>query len=112
MTAPSRMRRFSWIAAPMVWWALHFVSVYSLQGLVCARGWSEPAGIAVIALLTLAAWSAVAWNGLHGRRVLQVADDEPHGTRFAARLVTWLSVLSAVAITFTVLPVLLLPPCR
>lgn len=112
MTSGSRPRRFSWIAAPMVWWALHFVAVYSLQGLVCARGWSEPAGIAGIAGLTLAAWAAVAWSGLHGRRVLAAADDDARGTRFAARLVAWLSVLSAVAIAFTVVPVLLLAPCR
>ncbi|TDK23348.1 hypothetical protein E2F46_10505 [Luteimonas aestuarii] len=112
MTGTSRPRRFSWIAAPMVWWALHFVAVYSLQGLVCARGWSQPAGIAGITGLTLVAWAVVAWSGVHGRRVLDAAADDPRGTRFAARLVVWLSVLSAVAIAFTVLPVLLLPPCR
>jgi amino acid permease len=112
MTTASRPRRFSWIAAPMLWWALHFVAVYSLQGLVCARGWSEPAGLAGIALLTLLAWAAVAWTGLHARRVLRHAGDDPRGTRFAARLATWLSVLSAVAIAYTVLPVVLLAPCK
>jgi hypothetical protein len=112
MNAGLRRSRFGWIAAPMVPWALHFVAVYSLQGLVCARGWSQPAGVAGMIALTLLAWGVVAWLGVRGRRVLAGADDGPHGTRFAARLVVLLSVLSAVAVAFTVLPVLLLAPCQ
>lgn len=112
MSAGLHRSRFGWIAAPMVPWALHFVAIYSLQGLVCARGWNQPAGMAGMIALTLLAWGVVAWLGVRGRRALDGADDGPRGTRFAARLVVLLSVLSAVAIGFTALPVLLLAPCE
>ncbi|QDH71124.1 hypothetical protein [Marilutibacter alkalisoli] len=107
-----RRSRFGWIAAPMLPWALHFVAIYSLQGLVCARGWNQVGGVVGMLALTVLAWGATAWLGALGRRALAAAADDPGATRFAARLVVWLSLLSAVAILFTALPVVLLAPCE
>lgn len=112
MATTSRPRRFSWIALPLVPWAVHFVAIYSLQGLVCARGWSQAAGQAGMVALTLLAFVAIAWIGLHAWRALHAEDADDDGRRFAARVALLLSALSMVAVAFTALPLLLLAPCQ
>ena len=111
MTRSRRPRRLLWIASPFAIWALHFVLVYSIQGLVCARGWAVAAAWAGMALVTLPAFVAVAWLGLRARRRAQAADVAGE-KRFAARLVAMLSLLAALAMVFTILPALLLNPCE
>ena len=101
----------SWIASPFVVWGLHFVAVYSIQGLVCGRGWTAGAAWLGIGLSTLPAFAAVAWLGLDARRRTRDAA-APGEQRFAAKLVAMLSLLSLVAMVFTILPVTLLHPCE
>lgn len=112
MATPSRPRRLSWIALPLLPWALHFVAIYSLQGLVCARGWSQPAGMGGMVVLTLMAFAAIAWIGVRAWRVVRTRDAGQHGHLFAARVALLLSALSMVAVAFTAMPLLLLAPCE
>ena len=111
MSGLSRPRRLSWIASPFLAWGLHFFVVYSLQGLVCGRGWSPASAWWGMGALTVAAFATVAWIGLRARRVVAAAGDDA-GRRFTARMVAMLCVLALVAMGFTVLPALLLHPCE
>ena len=114
--------RLTGIAAPMLLWALHLVVVYSLQGVTCAEGLAltRHAGLTVLAwsvlALTAVTFALLAWLGRRARRGWQ-----PHTRplRARARRATplrrgasgALCVLSAVAVLFTTIPVLLLPGC-
>lgn len=111
------------IAAPMAVWALHLVVLYSLQGLACAEGWNRArlAGLEPLTwcalVLGLAAFAALARLGLHAWRGWHAAHaDRAHPAaaarrRFGAAVTGALCVLSAVAVLFTTIPVLLLPGC-
>jgi len=103
--------RLSWIASPFVVWALHFVAVYSIQGLACGRGWPVVGAWLGMGLATVPAFAAVAWIGLHARREL-LAPEVPGEKRFAAKVVAMLSLLALMAMTFTSLPMLQLQPCE
>lgn len=94
----------------MAAWGLHFAAVYSLQGLGCTRGWSDVATRVAMGVATVLALAAVGWIGLRAWRRLR----EPGRAdgAFAARLVAILSLLAAVAIGFTALPMFLLLPCE
>lgn len=111
MTRSRRPRRLSWIASPFVVWGLHFVAVYSIQGLVCGRGWPAAWAWAGMAAATLPAFAAVGWIGLRARRMARAAE-AAGDKRFAARLVAMLSLLALLAMVFTIVPVLLLHPCE
>lgn len=112
MTKTMRPRRFTWLALPLLPWAIHFVAIYSLQGLVCARGWSQPAGVAGMVGLTIIALVAIAWIGTHAWRALRRLGRDEHGRRFTMQVASMLSVLSWVAVLFTAMPLLWLPPCE
>jgi len=111
MSPSRRPRRLVWIASPFAIWVLHFVLVYSIQGLVCARGWPLSVAWLGMALVTLPAFAAVAWLGLDARRRAASADAAGE-KRFAARLVAMLALLALLAMMFTIVPVLLLNPCE
>lgn len=110
MTGRGGRLRFSTIAAPLLPWAVHFVAVYSLQGLVCARGWSQLAGQAGMAGLTAAAMGLVAWMAIRARRQMRGAT-APDAV-FAARVALYVCGLSFVAVLFTATPLWMLAPCR
>ncbi|MDH5833608.1 hypothetical protein [Luteimonas kalidii] len=95
----------------MLAWGLHFAAVYSLQGLGCARGWGDAATRLAMGVATALALAAVGWIGLHAWRRLRAHAARADGA-FAARLVAILSLLAAVAIGFTALPMFLLLPCE
>ena len=105
--------RLAGIAMPMLVWALHFVAVYSLQGLACAGHASRPAAIAAMLGLTVLAWLAIAWLGLRALRARREAGNDAHGRlrRFATTVTALLAPLAAMAVLFTAMPILLLPPC-
>lgn len=111
MSAPRRQWRLTWIASPFVVWGLHFVAVYSIQGLACGRAWPVAGAWLSMGLATAPAFAAVAWIGLHARREL-LAPQQPGARRFAARVVAMLSLLALLAMVFTSLPMLLLQPCE
>lgn len=95
----------------MLAWGLHFAAAYSLQGLGCARGWGDGPTRAAMAAATALALAAVAWIGMRAWRRVRASGGRADGT-FAARVVAILSLLAAVAIGFTALPMFLLLPCE
>ncbi|ADV27256.1 membrane protein, putative accessory subunit of cytochrome c oxidase [Pseudoxanthomonas suwonensis 11-1] len=102
------------IAAPMAVWALHFVVLYSLQGLTCGEGWNPRSSFWAMVALTIPALAVIAWLGLRALRTARAAaSGEPAArrARFAAQATGLCAVLAAVAVLFTVVPVLLLPVC-
>lgn len=115
--------RLTGIAAPLAVWALHFVVVYSLQGVACGEhvlrqrvAGAELASWLLIAL-TLLAYAGIAalgvgaWRAWHPLHRLPQPDDTARRRRFAAAVTGLSAVLAAIAVTFTALPVLMLPPC-
>jgi hypothetical protein len=123
MSNPISSYRLTGIAAPMAIWAAHLLAVYSLQGVACAEGLDRLrfAGTEALAWwltgLTVLALGALAWLGVRAWRDWRTArpgSDLPARSarrRFAAALTGALSVMAAVAVWFTTIPVLLLPGC-
>lgn len=117
MSGPFAPDRLAGACAPLLVWALHFVTVYSVQGLFCASrvddtGWlnGTPVSTALIAL-TLAVLAWVVWLGWRAQRVRHtVAADTRAG--FIAGTTRLTSVLAVIAILFTAAPLLLLTPCE
>lgn len=124
MTGPLSPYRLTGIGAPMAVWAVHLVSVYSLQGVACAEGLDRARfagielpswwmlGLTAVALALLAWFARRAWRGWHAARADGLASPRVAARRrFAAGVSGALCVLAAVAVVFTTLPVLLLPGC-
>src|SRR5690606_36830620 len=109
MSGLSRPRRLSWIASPFLAWGLHFFVVYSLQALVCGRGWSPASAGWASGSPTVAAFAPVGWCGLRARRMVAAAGGDA-GRRLTARMVAMLCGLALVPMGFTVLPAVLLHP--
>ncbi len=123
--------RLTGMAAPMLLWALHFVLVYSLQGLACVEGWQHVrlAGLAVVTwwllgvtLAILAAQVALGVRALRAwgkarRELERRGPGQGHGRlpaphrRFTAAATSALALLAVVATGFTAIPILLLPTC-
>ena len=111
------------IGAPMAVWAAHLVVIYSLQGLACAEGVNRGrhAGLEPLTwwalALAVAAFAILAWLGLRALRGWRAAHADRSAPalaarrRFGAAVTGALCVLSAVAVLFTTIPVLLLPGC-
>jgi len=100
------------LAGPLVW-AGHFLFVYALNGVRCARPGMEEywLGIAVaswaIGLAGVLALAAIGWFHRHLRARLPASGD----ARFLRSVAGGLSLLSAVAVIWQTLPVLLVPAC-
>jgi hypothetical protein len=104
--------------AGLLIWSLHFGAIYVFQALACARGFAsrEVAGVGIVtafiaaatllALLATAAVIATGWR-TPGPGVELTEHDE-----FLRRLTILVAGLSAVAIVWQALPVLMMPPCR
>lgn len=123
--------RLTGMATPLALWAFHFVAVYMMQGLACGAGWQRHrvAGLEMVSwwllLATLVAWAAIVWMGVRGWRCQRLAafevraangSDRPVAAtarrrRFMAVLTTLTAVIAFIAVLFTALPVVLLPPC-
>ena len=123
-------RRLTGMAVPMLAWATHFVVVYSVQGVACARdALTAPVAGAMpvtwwFALSTLAALAVIAWQGRRAWRGWRgaVARQEAEAGaetddaglrrgRFACAVTGILAALAAVATAFTAIPILLLTTC-
>ena len=115
--------RLTGIAAPWAVWAVHFVTVYSLQGVVCAEEVlrRDVAGVEIaawiLAAIGIVAVAATVWLGVRGLRAWRHArrDVQPdvatRRERFASAITALSGLLASIAITFTTIPVLMLPPC-
>ena len=55
------------MSAGIAVWALHFMAIYGVTALACARGWPREPAVAV-AWVSLAAVAALAWVLLHNWR--------------------------------------------
>mgnify|MGYP000938023802 FL=1 len=111
------------MSLPLVVWALHFVVVYSLQGLACARAlWRAP--VAGLETMTWVLWAltvlALGVIGLFGARALRawrIAGAQTDGRtetsrlRFLTALSALVALIAAIGVAFTALPVALLPTC-
>ncbi len=118
-------QRLTGMAVPMLAWATHFVVVYSVQGVACARdALATPVAGATpaawwFALSTLAALAVIGWQGLRAWRcwrgaVVAGSDVDDTGVRrrrFACAVTAILCALAAVATVFTAIPILLLTTC-
>lgn len=100
------------LAGPLIW-AAHFMFVYAVNGLLCARpgfaatwlGGSISSWIIVIASLIAVAGMSLAYLRVRTRPP-QVNDPA-----FVVWLAGALSALSAIAVIWETLPALLVPPC-
>lgn len=120
MSLPVGLTRMS---MPLVVWALHFVVVYSLQGLACARAlWRAPvAGLEtmtwVLWALTVLALGVIALFGARALRAWRIARAQTDGRtetarlRFLTALSALVALIAAIGVVFTALPVALLPTC-
>ena len=112
------------MSAPFALWALHFLALYSLQGLACAQAlWrTRVAGLEtmtwVLWALTAGVIAAIAWEALrvwHIRRVLPLGEGAGRADLARRRFMTVLALLGAViaalGVMFTAAPLALLPTC-
>lgn len=116
-------RTLTGMALPLAVWALHFATVYGLQGLACAEGWQRwrvagmEATIVLLLLITLAALVVIGWLALRARGAIRDAEaaalrspvDERR--RFVARATLLCALLAAIAVLFTAVPMLMLRTC-
>ena len=111
------------MSAPLVVWALHFVAVYSLQGLACARDlWRAPVAgletttwvlwlLTALALACIGAFGHTAWRQWQRTRAQADGRTGTARLRFLTALSALVALLAAIGVVFTALPVALLPTC-
>ncbi|MFL6588297.1 MAG: hypothetical protein ACJ8GV_15640 [Luteimonas sp.] len=112
------------MVAPFALWALHFVLLYSLQGLACAQQlWRTHMGgleamTWVLWTVTAAILVAIAWDARRGwriRRALREDDDvgRAHHARdgFMVQVSLLGAALAALGVVFTAAPLALLQTC-
>lgn len=116
---PDEGSLFGLIFAPTIW-ALHFLAVYGLAAVACARGiMLQPAvplwigGLTVLALLAIVLVSLPAWREFRHERNLKTDKDDPEGrAHFLAHAALLLAGLSLFATALQALPVVLSVSCR
>lgn len=123
MSSPPRMT-LTRMVAPFLLWALHFVALYSLQGLACAQQmWRTRVG--GLETMTWALWgvslailAAIAWEARRAwqiRRALLEHGDRGrahHARRYFMVMVCLLgAAISALGVLFTMTPLALLQTC-
>ncbi|WP_157745174.1 hypothetical protein [Luteimonas chenhongjianii] len=112
------------MCAPYALWALHFLAIYSLQGLACARqlGRERVAGLEIMTWtmwgLTAVILAAIAWQAWRAgqiRRALLASDDAgraDHARRlFMVVLCLLGAAISALGVVFTASPLAMLQTC-
>lgn len=120
---PSRSG-FGAMLAPMIVWALHFLSVYVLVGTGCERDWRQSyvAGlpilsyaVAVLGLLALLSLLLIALRALRSLRESPPVSSPPgvpSRTRFVSQTTLILSIVAAIAVLYATVPAFLLPTCE
>jgi hypothetical protein len=111
-------------ASPLIW-ALHFVVVYALAAVWCGKLAAPDGSLTVVrvtfALLTAVALAAVVWLGWRGYRRHRLggtatashgADTPEDRHRFLGYVALLLSGLSALAIIYEALVVVMIRSCR
>ncbi len=116
--------RLSGLAMPVAVWAVHFTTLYSMAGLACSNDWARSrwGGVEAVSWLmlavTLAAWALLFLFGYKAWRAWQAQPPPDDATgqeqlrrRFLSRVTMVLCGAAALAVTFTVIPLFLLPTC-
>ena len=123
--------RLTGMAAPLALWAAHFLAVYIMQGLACGEGWQRQRVASAemvtwwLLLATVVALALIAWMGAWALRCRRRAAfevgacgeaDRPAALaarrrRFLSTLTALVALVSCIAVVFTTIPILLLPPC-
>ena len=88
--------------SPMIVWAVYFVTAYSVQGLGCARGWSDGTTTGALLALSVVALAVVAGQGVRAWS---------KRAEFDGRVGFVLAVLAGIAIVLNALPIVMLEPC-
>lgn len=120
MRRPGFSAKFAFLLSGLLIWALHFLFVYGVNGLACARGFAgnEMGGFGVVPLTVLAATAvALAFQG--AILLVAYAGHGPgiHGEQDNSLGEFWrfttaaLAALSLVAVVWTGLPALFIHPC-
>jgi hypothetical protein len=97
-----------WLAGPLVW-AAHFLVVYASESVLCTRGWGAGTHLTLIMVASVAALVLLSAAFASSRRALAASGSD--GARFMEQVAAALSLLGALAITWTTLPGLLLSAC-
>lgn len=104
---------------PPVVWAVHFVTVYSLTAVFCARLGAPLTARLWTGALTVVALALIVWLGWHAwhqweeqslSRALDAPTDQ-HRDRFLGHVAWLLALISAIGVVFTALPALLIAGC-
>ena len=107
------------IAAPVVW-SLHFVAVYTLTAVDCAKTGSPDLARLAIAVLTVAALTVIAviawrawgqWDYFTDYDYVHDLPTEEHRREFLGHAGFLLSVVSAIGVTFVAMPALFIGSC-
>lgn len=107
------LARLAWASAPLWAWALHFFLSYALVAIGCDAGPGgvrrlEPATLRGLALgAGLLAWLAIAACARGACRTRSPAEQG----RLLDTALALVAVLAAIGVGWTLLPLLLLPPC-
>ncbi|HCQ47008.1 MAG TPA: hypothetical protein DIW53_09590 [Achromobacter sp.] len=117
LTSPFGRDLLLLIAGPLIW-MVHFLGIYIVNALACARPASalamQAAGLPVsswvIIAASVAAWMAIAAAARHAARRSR-RENAPDGARFRAWLTGALCVLSALAVVWQTVPVFLVAAC-
>lgn len=92
-------------------WSVHLLTIYVATAVVCVLG-VGPRGqmllAAALALVTVAAATAVIWHGLRRYRQPHDASED----RFRMAIAVGGDGIALVAIAWQLFPILLVPPCR
>lgn len=116
---PDEGSLFGLVFAPTIW-ALHFLAIYGLAAVACARGTSlQPTipmwigGLTGVALLAILLVSLPAWREFRRERNRRTSRDDPEGrAHFLAHAALLLAGLSLFATALQALPALLSVSCR
>ncbi|PPD15945.1 MAG: hypothetical protein CTY25_04435 [Methylobacterium sp.] len=116
---PDEGSLFGLILAPTTW-ALHFLAVYGLAAVACARGTKlQPAipiwigGLTCVALLAIILVSLPAWREFQRERNRRTDKADPEGrAHFLAHAALLLAGLSLFATALQALPALFAVSCR
>ncbi len=109
---------FVGMMGPYIVWAAHFVAIYGVNGLFCARPWMRgdiaglPLAPTVVVALTVAALALLGWIMAAALRGPGPAEGASPEARRFVRAFTLLSTGAAfVGVLWDGLPALQVPPC-
>lgn len=113
MASPLSVMRFVSAMFGFILWAAHFLFVYVLAALACARGFAsgQVAALDVVTFAVVAATVlALVAVGVHALALWRARQDEVRTTQFLAQLGVLVDLLAVVAILMTA-TALIVPAC-